>query len=260
MTETRKLCLLGLVVLGVSGCAGTAARDADVLYQVSTIAALLEGVYDGEVTIAALKTRGDVGLGTFGALDGEMVVLDGTVYQVTADGRARVAPDDLTTPFAAVTPFESDLGASLDGRIDLRELQLALDLSLPSRNLIYAVKVTGEFAYVKVRSVPRQEEPYRKLTEVVKAQPVFEHRDVRGTLVGLRMPAYVKGINVPGYHFHFLTEDRTEGGHVLDCILTRGRADIDTTFALDMALPRDKAFAEADLAGDRQNEVHAVEK
>ena len=256
----RKRLILILLVSGLAGCSAGVARADDVLYQVSTIAALLEGVYDGEVTVAALRSRGDVGLGTFGALDGEMVVLDGTVYQVTADGRARVAPDDLTTPFAAVTPFESDVAASLDGRIDLRELQVALDLSLPSRNLIYAVKVTGEFAYVKVRSVPRQEKPYPKLTEVVKAQPVFEHRDVRGTLVGLRMPAYVKGINVPGYHFHFITEDRTEGGHVLDCILTRGRADIDTTFALEMALPRDEAFAEADLSGDRQGEVHAVEK
>lgn len=80
----------------------------DVLYQVSTIDALLEGLYDGELTIKELKEKGDTGLGTFNTLDGEMIVIDGEVYQIRADGLAYLADDTMRTPFAAVTGFVAD--------------------------------------------------------------------------------------------------------------------------------------------------------
>ncbi|MCA1738575.1 MAG: acetolactate decarboxylase, partial [Actinobacteria bacterium] len=38
---------------------------------------MLDGNYDGELTFAELGARGDFGLGTFDALDGEMIGLDG---------------------------------------------------------------------------------------------------------------------------------------------------------------------------------------
>ena len=58
-----------------------------------------------------LKKHGDFGIGTFDALDGEMIVLDGVVYQAKADGHIYQAADNLTTPFATVTYFDSDLAA-----------------------------------------------------------------------------------------------------------------------------------------------------
>ena len=248
-----------LAALAPAGCSG-GGQDRDVLWQTSTITALLEGAYDGEVTVGELKHRGDIGLGTFHALDGEMVVLDGTVYQVAADGRARVAPDDLATPFAAVTFFEADLAVNLESVASLDDLAAALDRCLPTPNGMYAVRITGEFAYLKVRSVPRQSKPYPRLAKVVAQQPVFEHRDIRGTLVGLRLPAYVAGVNVPGYHLHFISEDRSVGGHVLACSVARARAEIDETFELHLVLPRGEAFGRADLGGSREEELHKVEK
>ena len=61
------------------------------VYQTSTMGALLDGVYDGDVTIAELLRHGDFGLGTFNHLDGEMLVLDGVCYQLRGDGSAAVA-------------------------------------------------------------------------------------------------------------------------------------------------------------------------
>ena len=68
------------------------------IFQVSVMSALLDGVYDGEMTIGELLTHGDFGLGTFDALDGELLVLDGEAHQLHADGGARRADPAIRTP------------------------------------------------------------------------------------------------------------------------------------------------------------------
>jgi len=249
---------LVLGALALAGCAGAA--DRDVLYQTSTINALLEGLYDGETTLAALARHGDFGIGTFDALDGEMVVLDGRVYQVRADGSVARPGPEATTPLATVTFFDADRTVDFDGPFDLGDLAALIDRSAPGRNVPLAIRVTGAFRYVKTRSVPRQTRPYPKLAEVAKRQPTFEFRDVRGTIVGFRCPEYAKGLNVPGYHLHFLTADRTGGGHVLEIEATAGRIEIDFTRALHVALPAGEAFGEASLGGDRAAELRGVEQ
>lgn len=63
----------------IMGTASTAYSSDDILYQVSTINALLEGIYDGDTSYGELKQHGDFGIGTFSGLDGGMIELDGTV-------------------------------------------------------------------------------------------------------------------------------------------------------------------------------------
>jgi len=238
------------------GCAG----DRDVVFQTSTIFALMEGVYDGELTCGELTARGDVGLGTFDALDGEMVVVDGRVYQVRADGRATRADRLARTPFAAVTFFEADRTAALRRPGDFRELLRRLDALLPTKNVPYAVRIRGRFAYVKTRSVPRQRRPYPRLAEVAKHQPTFAFGPVDGVVVGFRLPAYVEGVNVPGWHLHFLTADRTRGGHVLDMVADEVTVEIDRCTALHVSLPATPDFDTADLTRRSAAELHKVEK
>ncbi|MEJ7871039.1 MAG: acetolactate decarboxylase, partial [Rubrobacteraceae bacterium] len=93
------------------------------------------------------------------------------------------------------------------------------------------------FSYVRTRSVPRQRKPYPPLAEAVRDQPTFEFRDVRGSLVGFRFPDYVQGLNVSGYHFHFITGERDAGGHLLECGITHGEIQIDHESDLNLELP-----------------------
>jgi acetolactate decarboxylase len=217
---------------------------------------LLIGLYDGETTFTDLLRHGDFGLGTVDQLDGELIVLDGVAYHVTADGAVHQLPGEQTTPFAAVTFFEPDLSGALPAGMSLPELQQALDLLLPSPNIFYAIKITGTFAYVKTRSVPKQEnKPYPILSEIVKTQPEFEFNSIQGTLVALRAPQFVEGINVPGYHFHFLTHDLRGGGHVLELETLSGQVEIDLTHQFEMLLPNSQDFYEADLRSDDLDEV-----
>jgi acetolactate decarboxylase len=235
-------------------------NDSDVLYQVSTIDALLQGVYDGVLPISELVTHGNFGIGTFDGLEGEMLALDGNYYQIKTDGVAYPVSGETTTPFATVTYFEADENFMLDEPANLTELQDALDLNLPSENLFYAVRIDGNFSSVKARSVPRQEKPYPKLADAVSTQSVFEFKNVSGTLVGFKTPEYVKGVNVPGYHLHFITADRNAGGHVLDLKIENGNASVDITRAFLMELPASGDFYNVELGQDLQEDLEKVEK
>ena len=252
----RSLAIAGLCVL-VFTVAGFAQQDT--LAQISTIDALLAGLYDGQMTLGDLKQYGNFGLGTFHALDGEMLALDGHIYQIGADGVAREPALNLTTPFAAVTFFETDTKLDLETGTNFHAFEKAVDAGIPTANIFYAIKVEGLFKTVKTRSVPKQKKPYPLLKEIAKTQPIFHFENVEGTLVGFRCPQFVKGINVPGFHLHFITRDRKAGGHVLDFTVQKAVLRVDHTSAFLMILPKDKSFYKTDFGANREAELKAVE-
>jgi len=233
----------------------------ETLFQVSTLDALLAGLYDGLIDFGSLSSRGDFGIGTFDRLDGEMIGCDGFFYRIDACGTAHHVPDEETTPFACVTFFEPDFTERLPEGADYTDLSDFLTSVLPTVNLFYAIRVDGTFSYVKTRSVPAQEKPYRPLVDIVAEQPVFEFHDVMGTLVGFRCPPFVAGLNVAGDHLHFLTSDRTGGGHVLEMVIEDAVLTIDVTPAFLLSLPLgDSAFYMLDLSSDTQDATERVEK
>ncbi|WP_406657514.1 acetolactate decarboxylase [Methanolobus sp. ZRKC2] len=235
-------------------------NSSDILYQVSTINALLEGVYDGETDCKDLKHQGDFGIGTFSGLDGEMIELDGVVYQIKDDGIAYLANDSMTTPFAAVTFFAADIEDLIAEPMNRNKTEEFLSELMPNKNIMYAIKINGTFDYVKTRSVPKQEKPYPKLAEVTKSQPTFEFEEVNGTIVGYWLPSYIEEINVPGYHLHFITENKNAGGHVLEFNVTEAKVEIDNTYGFFMDLPENSDFLTADLSNYTGSEIERVER
>ena len=234
--------------------------ERDVLFQVSTIDALLVGVYDGSTTFDELARHGDFGIGTFNHLDGEMIALNGQFYRIRTDGKAYKVLGEEKTPFAAVTFFSADRTSDIADVENLQQLKELLDSFILTKNIFYAIKIEGNFKYVKTRSVPLQEKPYPPLVDVIKDQAIFEFHDVRGTIVGFWCPAYVKGINVSGYHLHFITEDASSGGHLLECEVEDAVASADNSSSFFMVLPEGEEFRTADLAGDKGAKLHKVEK
>jgi alpha-acetolactate decarboxylase len=230
------------------------------LTQFSTIDALMSGVYDGPFTIGEVRRAGDFGLGTFNALDGEMVLDHGTVYQVRADGSVHRMGDGERTPFAAVARFKPEQVIEVPAGLGLEELERFLDQRLPSANLFYAVRIDGEFRSLKARSVPRQQRPYPPLAEAAKQQAVFDFGPVQGAVLGFCSPPFVTGVNVPGYHLHFLTNDRKAGGHVLDFRIEKATLSWQMLDDFRMRLPTEGDFTGADLARDRQQELNQVER
>ncbi len=252
-----KLLIVGFLFYTSAGCAHCM-KDKDTISQVSTIDALLNTCYDGSVSIGELKKRGDTGIGTFDRVDGEMIALDGVFYRIKSDGTIAVADDADTSPFCAVTFFDKDKTVELKQGLKFNQLSPALLDGSP--NYFYAIRIEGKFKSVKARSVPKQSKPYPMLLEVSKTQPVFNYADVEGTAVGFFCPQYVKGINVPGYHLHFISADRKTGGHILDFEIDRAVMRLDESRGFSMMLPDDDTFKSLDLTKDREKELNKVEK
>jgi len=245
---TRAVALV-LLLPALAGCSALRA-DRDRLYQVSTFGAFSAGAYDGQVTVASLKARGNLGTGTFNSLDGEMVCLERAVYRVGPDGQVQPVSDEALTPFACVTPFEPDCSAPLPEGMTLDRLAPYLTEQAGSRSLPLAVRLSGLFSYVKARSVLAQSKPYPPLAEVAQSQPVFEFSDVHGTMVGFWLPPYLGGTCFPGTHVHFLSADGLGGGHVLEFTVREGLAEVDATPRLHVVRADGTSFLRADFSAD----------
>jgi acetolactate decarboxylase len=230
------------------------------IYQTSTMAALLDGIYDGDMTIAELLTHGDFGLGTFNRLDGEMVVLDCTCHHLRADGSASVAAAGDRTPFAAVTWFKPETTIPIPARASKRDVTSTIDDTIKTTNLIQAIRIDGTFRTVKTRTVKEQTPPYPPLTQATAGEPITEFREVDGTLAGYRTPDYEQGISVAGYHLHFINQGGTCGGHSLDFELDHGQIAISTSSELHLSLPRTQAFLTANMSmANVADQVHQAE-
>ncbi len=230
------------------------------IYLCAPVNALVEGIYEENVSLSEIKAHGDFGLGTFNDLDGEMVMIDGRTYQITADGRVQEIIDDRTlSPFACVTFYEPISHDDILDGMSHERFEAWLDGLLPSPNLFYAIRIEGKFTYIKARSVPKQEN-YRPLVEVAQDQSVFEFTNLSGTMAGFYTPAYMASLNVPGLHLHFLSEDKQVGGHVLECAPLKGRVGVQFIRRLELSLPMTFDYLTLDFQRDIGADLDKVEK
>jgi acetolactate decarboxylase len=228
------------------------------LFQISIAGALVEGVTQGAITVGELACHGDFGLGTFADFNGEMVVVDGTTYQVAREG-VKVARDEAPVPFAVVTHFMPEKSIDFGAITSFDDLAGHLDALRNTGNEFFAVRIEGAFDHVKTRAVCKSDGS-ASLVDAASRQAEFEFRDAEGVLVGFWTPEYAKSVNVAGWHLHFLTADRRGGGHLLDCQASRLRAQVQHLSDFHMAIPETAAFLKADLTRDTSQELAKAEK
>jgi acetolactate decarboxylase len=216
-----------VAMLLLVACYRPTSPEQDTLYQVSPFSTFSAGDYDGNTTFAELGERGDFGIGTLNGLDGEMYALDGRFYQIPTDGHPREIGPSEWTPYATVTFFNMDQTFAVANVSNYSQLRSEIGLMLPNDDAIYAIKVVGHFAYVETRSVPEQTRPYPPLADAVANQTRFDLNDVEGTAVGFFFPDSMDGVDSVGYHLHFLTDDRSAGGHLLECDIIDATVEID---------------------------------
>jgi acetolactate decarboxylase len=237
-----------------------AEREPHVLFQASTIGALLDGAFEGDVTFAELAERGDLGLGTLNRLDGEMIALESAFYRADVDGSISRVHASERTPFAVVVPFEPAIEFDLEGSVGYDALLAEVDRRIPAEAPSCALRIDGRFELARARSVPRQDPPYRPLTEVVAEQHVFELEGLDGTIVGFRFPEFAEGIEVSGWHLHFISEDRTRGGHLLDCRAETAHVGLDPSSELHIELPPGIELSDRETARATHEAIELVER
>lgn len=235
-------------------------HDPHLLFQASTVSALLDGVYDGDMTFAELAEHGDMGLGTLNGLDGEMVAIDGAFYRADVNGDISEISPNAFTPFAVVTEFRPTIRFEL-GEVDgLQRLVKRLDESLPEDTPAAAIRIDGRFRSVTARSVPKQTRPYRHLDQVVADQNVFSLLETTGSLVGFRFPVYSEGIEIAGYHLHYIDQQRMKGGHLLDLEIESGTVNAAEFSDLHVELPPGFDLASPELASGTHDAIERVER
>jgi acetolactate decarboxylase len=245
-----------VVSLALSQCLG---KPIHTLFQVSTSAALVEGLYQGAVRVSRLLRHGDFGLGTFIDLDGEMVVLDGVCYRVSSDGNVTTAALDQLIPYAVVTRFSSEFVKRLRHSRSLVELATACNGLRESDNVFYAFRVAGRFSFVKTRVMKAVHEG-TGLKAASSGQEEFSFEEQEGTLVGLWSPGFAGSFSVPGYHFHFLSADKKRGGHVLECEAVDVEIAGCVMHEMHVSLPETAEFLKADLSRDPSADLDSAER
>ena len=233
------------------------------MYQISTLQALALGYTRAVISAEELLKEGDTGLGTFEDLNGEMIVMDGQCYRADQNGHVSVVSPETGVPFAAVARLYGEQQFPMENMADISAVKEELTRKIEERfglNSMHVVKIDGEFAKVDARS----EAPYRShhvsLKEILdKNQKAFIFENIRGSLVGVYFPDYMDGINMPGWHLHFLSQDRTLGGHVFDVSIKDAKAMVDKVTNMMINLPKEAAFDTYSLKQDLQEEIESVE-
>lgn len=229
------------------------------LFQISTTGALVQGIYEQAVSSKVLLNYGDFGLGTFENLDGEMVILEGIIYQIRSDGIVSTVTGEVGTPFAVVAFFVADQDECVQQAANLEDIVAICDRLRDSDNLFYAIRIDGHFTHVHMRAM-RAAIDGLPLAKAAAIQPEFNFKDLDGTLVGIWAPQFSSALNVAGYHFHFLSQDRTKGGHVLECIGDNLRIRVERLSEFHLSLPESEEFLKADLTGDPSKDLAYAEQ
>ena len=258
--------LAGILTFGtgiISSDVYAAKVDRENIAQIALLQSLAQGYFGGTITAGQLRALGDTGIGTFEGLNGEMIVLDGTVYQALGSGKVMVVPDKEIIPFANVTFFDKDISVKLSDLSNKAALEKVLNQAVQENgaNSFYMVKIHTQFPSILFRSEYGSREPYPTLVEALKEkQTEFTEKNINGTLVGLYCPNYMGELNSVGWHFHFISDDKKKGGHILELSIKNGVAQLDKTDKFTMLLHDDKKFHAINLAKDMKADIRSAEQ
>ena len=234
------------------------------MFQVATLQSLALGYTKSVITVEELLKHGDIGLGTFEGVDGEMIVLDGHCYQAKADGSVFEAPNEKGVPFCAVSFLKNNGCVNIENIKDINELKTFLNIYIDERfelNSMHIVRIDGCFAQVMARSESGKFSRHIDLKSLLENnQQDFCFDNIEGTLVCVYFPDYMDGINAPGWHFHFVSKDRICGGHVFDVKFEKANAIINKICSIEIKLPDEPEFDTYALKEASQNDIKKVEQ
>ena len=210
---------VGLLAMSILASAPVQAANegASGLVQVGTYDYLTQPDFTPLADVREIADGNTMGLGTFANLDGELVMVGGTVYQVRPDGTPREAQESSRTPFMQAIAFRPENNAPVPPGTTCAQLPALITAVAQKANGIIAVRVRGTFTDLVTRSVTADPPPFQPLSQTVAEQTVFPLGQQRAVLVGFWQGRDALGIGQDGLHLHGLNVDRSAGGHVLSC-------------------------------------------
>ncbi len=270
--KLKNLIFIFALFITLSGCSlshsaknqvlQTQQNDTNTLFQVSTLQALMQGYYYPVSTVGELKANGDIGIGCFEKVNGELIMLDGVVYQAVYDSSVLTPEKDYTVPYATVAFFHNDISKEFKNISSIKNLQEKLNeiVNKTGKNMFYFVRIDGTFDTVTYRSEYAQKEPYKPLAKAMETdQTFFDKKNETGTIVGLFCPSFMDKLNTPGWHLHYITSDRKNGGHLLELSSKKLSVQLSKKTNFTMKLTEEKKFQNLPLSQDLSKDIGKVE-
>jgi acetolactate decarboxylase len=252
---------LAMVLLTASFAKAQHTDSGSCLFHVGLANTLLGGLYDGFYSVDQLKTKGNFGIGAPHRLDGELLILNGRVWQTTHIDSTFEADGSTMVPYAAVHDFAPVASIQLNGSYSRDQLFAILDTLLAPANGMFGVKVSGTFATITTRAFPAVTDyPAPALASIMDRQVLFNHGELVGALVGYKLPPFMAGMNFPGYHFHFLSDDHRRGGHMVDFTAWNITIEYDRIHRFEVQLPSTPEFNSFDFSADRSSDARTIQR
>ncbi|MDR6182896.1 acetolactate decarboxylase [Asaia bogorensis] len=233
--------------------------------QFSTIGALMAGHLQAEQKIASLCACHETGfgLGCSAGLNGELTICDGRVYEATAGEPLHVLPQHDAVPFVQITAFKSQFQVEVENITHETAYDRLCTLIAPD-NIFMAVSVTGLFDHLVLRRPHRavgESDQHRDVEAVAASQKIDRFEGIRGRLIGFWTPALFGRISVPGFHFHFLDDERRISGHVLEFAASHATLSAEEKPTIEITNPQSDSFRNRTIETDKLDDmIHRIEK
>ena len=174
------------------------------------------------------------------------------------------ADADTGVPFASVAPMTSPLEYAIGSAENIDELKKLLTLKIEEGfglNSMHVIRIDGSFSRISARSEKGTHAHHVTLKDALSVtQKSFVFENVKGSLVCVYYPDYMDGINAAGWHLHFISDDRTKGGHVFELSMEQGTAKAARLTAIEIAFPSDPAFDTYALKDLPDSDIKTVEQ
>ncbi|WP_175470641.1 acetolactate decarboxylase [Pedobacter hartonius] len=231
------------------------------LFQYGVADSFIGGLFEATLPVSELKQHGDFGIGAPGQVDGELIVYKGHAYQTQAKGITREVPDTFKTALGFVTFFKADTAFHISAASNQKEAFDQIEKYLHQKNGVYAIKISGSFDHLKTRAFPPYtQKPYPSLATLIGRQKFFEFSNTKGTIVGYKLPHYLNGLSIEGFHFHFLSDSKTQGGHVLDFSGADLTVEVAKIQNFLLSIPQDSDFMNYNFIKKDNPDLEKVEK
>lgn len=218
--------------------------DTDTFTHISTALAVAEGVLDTNIKLEDIKQWGNFGFGGTAGLEEGIIILDNEMYF------PKTLDSTKTVSIALLTFFNPKHQAVINHPMDVKQFGEYVKSVVPTKNIMYAVKLEGSFDFVRLAILPSFKKPFPRFTsEDIDRAKKIEVKNITGTLLAFWLPDYVKKVNAGAgkLHVHFLSRDKKVSGHVEDCHIINGNIEIDYKHSLNVVLPKNNDFYNADF-------------
>jgi len=217
------------------------------LFNANTRSAYQAGYYTGTFTIADILTHGDTGLGALDGNDGELLIQHGVAWRTTADGTTHRIDAKLTSPFTTVIDWHTEVSFTLDQPLGKDAFETELASRLPLTNRIWALQHPRQIPLGHRRRQRPATPPLPATRHVMADYQNQTWTDTTGTLIAFHCPIYLTGIDYVGAHYHWLSDDRTHGGHVADFTTADVTVEACEADSYTTQLPATDEFHDLDL-------------